>query len=38
MANEIKYLSLEELNRIPWLIHGFGLAGFKRKISKLIQS
>ncbi|HQO75625.1 MAG TPA: peptidoglycan editing factor PgeF [Candidatus Saccharicenans sp.] len=29
MINDKKYLSLKELNRIPWLIHGFGLAGFK---------
>ena len=29
MANEIKYLSLGGLNCLPWLIHGFGLAGFK---------
>jgi len=30
MVKKEKYLTLEELNRIPWLVHGFGLKGFDR--------
>ncbi len=30
MVKRKKYLTLEGLNRIPWLVHGFGLKGFGR--------
>jgi YfiH family protein len=29
MSEKKNYLTIERLNKIPWLIHGFGLAGFQ---------
>jgi len=28
MSDSMNFLTIEELNQIPWLTHGFGLAGF----------
>ncbi|MGB9892960.1 MAG: peptidoglycan editing factor PgeF [Candidatus Saccharicenans sp.] len=30
-----RYLTIDQLEKIPWLIHGFGLAGFSQKDFKL---
>ncbi|MGC9055340.1 MAG: peptidoglycan editing factor PgeF [Candidatus Saccharicenans sp.] len=29
MSEKKNYLTIEKLNQIPWLVHGFGLAGFE---------
>ncbi|HRD01851.1 MAG TPA: peptidoglycan editing factor PgeF [Candidatus Saccharicenans sp.] len=35
MVNNQNYLAVEEFSRIPWLVHGFGLAGFDLESLKL---